>query len=215
MALAASLGGKLLVFALLFAVTAVNPLGMEMDTVRESFDAAFRMYEEMGIDASQLQQSRAEIDAGLSMLALLMPLVVLMMGLLDTLVAYLLGTRILRRLGHDVPQLPPFEAWRLPSAFLYLFGFALVGLYWGGTRDIPQLYQAAMNANMLALFAGLIQGLSLSHCIMRHFHLPISARVLIYAMILLSGILTQIIALTGLIDMIFDYRRRFGERNKK
>ena len=50
---------------------------------------------------------------------------------------------------------------------------------------------------------------------MRHFHLPTSARVLIYAMILLSGILTQIVALTGLIDMIFDYRRRFGERNKK
>ncbi len=196
-------------------MTAVNPLGMEMDTVRESFDAAFRMYEEMGIDASQLQQSRAEIDTGLSMLVMLMPLVVLMMGLLDTLVAYLLGTRILRRLGHDVPQLPPFAEWRLPSAFLYLFGFALVGLYWGGTRDIPQLYQAAMNANMLALFAGLIQGLSLSHCIMRHFHLSTAARVLIYAMILLSGILTQIVALTGLIDMIFDYRRRFGERNKK
>ena len=215
MALAASLLGKLAALGLLFAVTAVNPLSMEVDVVRESFDTAFQMYETMGIDAATLQQSREEIENGLGMLAMLMPLVVIMMGMVDTVIGYMVGSRVLRRLGMPVSQFPPFAEWRLPQFFLYLFGFALVGLYWGGTRDIQWLYQAALNVNMLAIFAGLIQGFSLAHCLMRHYRLAAVVRAVIYLMIVMNGFLTQLVAMTGLIDMLFDYRRRFAGRSKK
>ena len=211
----ASLAGKLAALALIFAVTAVNPLNLEVDTVRASFDAVFHMYEDMGMNEAALAKSRQEIDEAMMLLPLLMPLIVLMMGLIDTAVGFLLGTRILRRLGEAAEALPPFAEWRLPSFFLYLFGFALVGIYWGGTRDIQPLYQLSINANMVAIFAGLIQGLSLTHCVMRHYKLATAARIIIIVLIITSGFLTQLVALTGLFDMIFDYRRRFAARGEK
>lgn len=213
--LLASIAGKLAAIALVFAVTAVNPLNMEMDSVRETFTSVFQMYEDMGVDEAALAQSRQEIETGLMMMQLLMPLVVLMMGILDTAVGFLIGTRVLRRLGESVRELPPFAEWRLPSFFLYLFGFAMVGIYWGGTREIQLLYQISLNANMVAIFAGLIQGLALTHCVMRHFRLATVARIIIFVLIITSGFLTQLVALTGLIDMLFDYRRRFAARGEK
>ena len=214
-AITASLVGKLAALGLLFAITAVNPLSTEVDVVKESFDTAFQFYENVGIDAAALQQSKQEIQNGLNMLALLLPLVVIMMGLVDTVIGYMVGSRVLRRIGTPVAEFPPFAEWRLPQFFLYLFGFALVGLYWGGTRDIQPLYQAALNANMLAIFAGLIQGLSLAHCIMRHYRLSGVIRGIVYLAIVMNGFLTQLVAMTGLIDMLFDYRRRFAARSKK
>lgn len=211
----ASLVGKLAALALLFAVTAVNPLAMDIDSMREAFEVVFQTYESMGIDAAQLAKAQQESEDALMLLQLLMPLVVLMMGLSDTVVGYLLGTRVLRRLGESVEGLPPFAEWRLPSVFLYLFGFALVGIYWGGTRDIQLLYQISINANMVAIFAGLIQGLALTHCVMRHYKLATIARILIVVIIITSGFLTQLVALTGLFDMLFDYRRRFAARGEK
>ena len=114
---------------------------------------------------------------------------------------------------HEPAQLPPFADWRLPKAFAYLFGFAMVGLYWGGTRQIDWLYQASLNADMLALFAGLIQGLALMATVMNKFKVRGFWRWLFYLLILVNGLFAQILAFTGLFDMVFDYRRRFSRHN--
>ena len=86
----------------------------------------------------------------------------------------------------------------------------MVGLYWGGTRQIDWLYQLALNADMLALFAGLIQGLALMATVMNKFNIKGFWRWLFYLLILINGLFAQILAFTELFDMVFDYRRRFG-----
>ena len=210
--LAVSILAKLAALGLLFAVTGMNPLHLELDVLQQSFETSFQMYEAMGMDAAAIDKSRAEMAAGLQFVALLLPLVVVMMGLMDTAIGYFLGGRVLHRLGHDTPALPPFSEWRLPQAFLYVFGFALVGLYWGTTREIQPLYQAALNLNMLALFAGIVEGLSLMRYVMGRYQLSVFVRAALYAFVLFNGVLVQILAFTGLFDMLFDYRRRFGGR---
>lgn len=213
LALAVSILAKLAALGLLFAVTGVNPLNMELEAVQQTFDASFQMYEGMGVSGEAIDKSRAQIGEGLQFVSMLLPLVVAMMGLLDTAIGYFAGGRVLRRLGHETPALPPFAAWRLPQVFLYVFGFALVGLYWGTTRDIKMLYQAALNLNMLAIFAGMIEGLSLMSYVMDRYRLSRLIRVPIYAMVVLNGTLAQILAFAGLFDMLFDYRRRFGKKD--
>ena len=156
--LAASVVSKLLAFLLLFFLMGIDPWQAQLDGLTQAFSTTLSMYEDMGLDAAAVAQSRGEIEAALTMIGKLAPLVVLIMGLSDTVVLFLLGGRILRRLGSAAPQLPPFGAWRLPVGFLYLFGFSLVGLYWGGTRELPAVYTAALNANMAAMLAGGIQG---------------------------------------------------------
>ena len=72
-----------------------------------------------------------------------------------------------------------------------------------------------MNANMLAIFAGLVQGLALTHCLMQHYKISRLFKILLYVIILTNGFLAQLVALTGLFDMLFDYRRRFSAQGKK
>ena len=211
MTLVASVAGKLLTFGLLFLVTSVNPLNMQMDVMQQSFDQTFAVYEQMGLDKNAIAASKAQISEAMTYLNLLLPFIVGVMGLLDAGVAYIVSSRVLRRLGETVPQLPPFAEWRLPQFFLYLLGFALVGIYWGGSREIQPLYQAAFNLNMVAMGAGVIQGLSLMSYAMDRFRVGRVMRMFFYAFVLLGGVLVQILAFTGLFDMLFDYRRRFGQ----
>ena len=213
--LLASLLSLLAAFALVFAVTAVNPLNLQVDALQQSFDAVFNLYEEMGLDAKAIADGRQLVAEGMVMVQILIPLVVIMMGVIYTAIGYLAGVKVLRRLGHAVPQVLPFAQWRLPVFFLYLFGFAMVGIYWGGTRQIQPLYQLSMNANMLAIFAGLIQGLALTHCVLSHYRVSRLVRILLYVIVLTNGFLAQMVALTGLFDMLFDYRRRFSAQGKK
>lgn len=212
MTLVASVAGKLLTFGLLFLVTSVNPLNMQMDVMQQSFDQTFAVYEQMGLDKNAIAASKAQISEAMTYLNLLLPFIVGVMGLLDAGVAYIVSSHVLRRLGETVPQLPPFAEWRLPQFFLYLLGFALVGIYWGGSREIQPLYQAAFNLNMVAMGAGVIQGLSLMSYAMDRFRVGRVMRMFFYAFVLLGGVLVQILAFTGLFDMLFDYRRRFGQK---
>ena len=205
---ASSVAAKLLAIALLFWVTAINPFQMQLDMLSQAFDASFQLYSELGIDAASLSQSREQVEQGLHVVSLLLPLIVVIMGLIDTVVGFALGGRILRRLGTEVPSLPPFAEWRLPPALLYVFGFALVGLYWGSSRDVTWLYELSLNAEVLAILAGPVQGLSLPPCVIHHFRLATFFRIVIYVLVLMNGVLAQILAFTGLVDMVFDYRRR-------
>ena len=211
----AAILGQVATVGLLLLVMDVNPLTMQVEMLQSSFDTSLQLYEEMGMSEEALANTREEIAQGMQMLTYLFPLVFIVMGLLYGAVAYMAGGKILKRLGHNVPQFPPVHEWRLPLAFLYLFGFALVGLYWGGTRQIMWLYQFSLNANALAIMAGLLQGLVLMHCLFRHFQVKLFLQIVFYVFILMNPFLAQVVAMTGLIDMIFDYRQRFSARNQK
>ena len=165
--LVASVAGKLLTFGLLFLLTSVNPLNMQMDVMQQSFDETFAVYEQMGMDKAAIEASRAQVQEALTYLNLLLPFVVGVMGLLDAAVAYI---------------------------------------------EIQPLYQAAFNLNMVAMGAGVIQGLSLMSYVMDRFRVGKVMRICLYAFVLLGGVLMQILAFTGLFDMLFDYRRRFGQK---
>lgn len=213
--LLAAIAGQAAAVGLLLWVTDVNPLAMQVDILQSSFDSSLQLYEGMGMSEDSLAQTRADIEQGMQMLNYLFPLVFILMGIFYAVVSYVAGGKVLKRLGHSVPQFPPFHEWRLPQAFLYLFGFALVGLYWGGTREITWLYQLSLNANVLAIMAGLLQGIVLVHCLLQHYKVSLPLRIVLYVFIIMNPFLAQVTAMTGLIDMLFDYRRRFAARNQK
>ncbi|WP_294157619.1 YybS family protein [uncultured Selenomonas sp.] len=210
--LAASIGGKLLGFALIFFLMGIDPWQAQIDGMKEAFDATSEMYTAMGVDAQELAQSQQQIDGAIAMVAQLAPLIVLIMGLFDTFVLYFLGSRVLKRLGHAMPQaLPPFSEWRMPRAFLYLFVLSLLAMYWGASHEIPILQQAGLNANMIAMMAGLVQGLALLHVLLKSYNVRTFLRTFIYIFVCLNGLLLQVVAFAGLVDIYVDYRRRFAK----
>lgn len=213
--LATAMVSNLLAFALLFAVTGINPVAMERDIMQQSLDASMATYQAAGVDTASLEESKQEFEKVLGFMEVLAPILLFILGLIYAGVNYYVGSCLLRRFGYEVATVPPFRSWRLPGFFLYLFAFALIGLYWGKSRSIDHLYTASFNLTVLAMIAGLVEGCSLLGYVMNRLALGKVWRVLVYFFFCLNGILAQLLAVAGLFDMVFDYRKRYEEREKE
>ena len=205
----ASMASKLAALALLFAITGVEPFSMQFDMMEASFDQTVEFYRGVGMSEDQLSEVRTNLTENLSLMRLLVPLMVVLMGLMDTMVNYWIGGKVLRRLGHDVKTLPPFTEWRLPPVFVYVFAFSLIGAYWGTTRNIDLLYRASLNLSMLATFAGMIEGISVYFYASKHFRWSKFLTMFIITFVMLNTFLVRILCLVGLFDMVIDYRKRY------
>lgn len=211
--LAASLSGttvSLLAVALIFGV---DPLAPFVDAVRESYQAIGSAVQSGGnLTPSEAQAFEKQVSSLMETVSLLAPTIFLVEAALAVLLNFFAAGLLLSRVGEKMPKLPPFSEWRFSVYFLFLFGFSLVGLYWGGTRRIPLLYEASLNGDIIATFAGLIQGFSLLWYAADHWRVGRFWRWVLVAFAVLSAFLMQLIAFTGLFDMYFDYRRRFSRR---
>ncbi len=212
LSLVSAIISMLIAMAMLFYVTEINPFDMQVDMLKESFDITLSAYETMGMTPEQIAESKQQFDMAFNMIALLMPLVIICSGLITTWINFAIGTRVLRRLGYEVSSLPDFDDWHLPKVILYLFAFSLIGLYWGSTRQIDLLYQVSLNVNIMATFAGFIQGIAIISSVLRQ---RVSRWVfwLIAIFVFLNGFMAQIVAFVGLFDMLFDYRKRFAKKH--
>ncbi|MGM9539259.1 YybS family protein, partial [Anaerovibrio sp.] len=206
----ASLIGVFLTAGLTMLITGINPLAMaeQVESMKEAAGAAFQMYDALGMSADELARTKKQFMDAMEYVTLLLPVVFLLSGMITAWLNFAVGGKVLRRLGHHVTTLPDFDEWRLPKAILYIFGFSLVGLYWGSTRDIELLQQVSLNAYVLSTLAGFVQGASVISSFARN---RISRWLfwIIMLFIFLNGAISQLLAVGGLFDMLFDYRRRF------
>lgn len=190
-----------------FLMTGINPFTEQLEAYRSVFAETEATYAAMGVDT---KASGADVKEVLSFMALLMPLSIAMVGVLSSAVGYALGARVLRHLGHRATKFPPFRLWRLPVAFFYTFGFALVGVYWGSTYSIELLYTVAVNVVIFTMLAGVVQGCSVLSFFMDRHRLGLLFRVAIYIFLFFNGVMLLLLSIAGLFDMAFDYRHRFA-----
>ena len=208
-----SLSGTLV--SLLFAalIFGVDPLAPFIEAVRESYQGLGSAMQSSGsLPPTETQALEKQVASLVETVSLIAPTIFVVESALAVLVNFVAAGVLFSRIGQKMPSLPPFREWRFSVYFLFLFGFSLVGLYWGGTRHISLLYEAALNGDIIATFAGLIQGFSLLWYVADHWKIGRFWRWTIVAFAVLSAFLMQLIAFTGLFDMYFDYRRRFSRR---
>ena len=198
-------------FAFGFLVTGIDPTAIfSPEQMEKAYNATVAMYEDMGTDTTELIEKKETMLQMLGALHLLLPSMILGAAALVAALNFFVGGRVLRHLGYSVTGFPLFEDWRLPQVFVYLLGFSLVGLYWGNSRHIELLTNISLNVDMIANFAGFIQGLSLLYCLLKRFHVSHVLTVVLLCVAFLTAY--QVVAFIGLFDMIFDYRRRFSNR---
>jgi len=210
----ASLLAKAAALALVAYITGLQPFDMQFDMMDESFASAVGMYESIGMTPEQIAAAKDNFQGNMRVLRLMLPLLIFFMGLMDMALNFIVAGQLLKRLGHTVPTFPPFAEWRLPGVFMYLYCFALLGMYWGETRQIELLYKASLNLTMLSTFAGIIEGFSLLRAAQQHYHWPKLLMTICSVLIFFNGFLMQILSFTGLLDMVFDYRSRMWGKKR-
>lgn len=193
----------------LIAVMDVNLIDMQIEMLRESFAESFAMYESLGVDPQRISEGKAQVEPALQTLAFLMPTLIMLTALINSIAVWLTAHWIFPKLQLKIPTLPPFAQWRFPVLFLYTAIIGGLGMYWGVTRGWTEIQEISLNLTVVSMLIGLLQGLALLSAIFDRYKISTFVRRLIYVILILNMFLLQLVAITGLIDMIFDYRKKF------
>lgn len=199
---------QILSLILLLAIMDVNFIETQIEVVRESFAESFKMYESMGVDKTQIAAAKEQVEPALQTLALLMPTLIMLSALINSLAVWFTSKWIFPKLQLKLPMFPPFAEWKFPPIFLYTAAFGAIGIYWGFTRGWTQIYEVALNLTVISMLLGFVQGLSLMSFVFDHYNVSKFLRRLFYVIVILNMFFMQLVAITGLVDMLLDYRKR-------
>jgi len=211
----ASIISKAALFAIGIMVTGVNPFGMENEAMAKAMEQAIEVYRSFGIPEQNLAQMSESMQVMINLLKIILPSGFVMASIVDTYLNFIIAKTVLKKLGHFVPNFPPFKKWILPSYIVYFFALSLVMIYWGNTREITMLYNIGMNIEVLASVLLLIEGLSLFYYAVDKYNLSRMVKGIILVLILSNGFFTQMVVIAGAVDTILDYRRLKAPRESK
>jgi len=199
---------QVLTIVLLLVIMDVNFIEMQIQLVRESFDESFAMYESAGVDKARIAEAQGQVEPLLQTLSLLVPTLIMLSALTVTAAVWFTSKWIFPKLHLKLPTFPPFARWKFPPIFLYLAAFGALGLYWGVTRGWTQIEEVSLNILVIAMIVGLVQGFALLSVVFDRWKVSKLVRRLLYVLICLNLFLLQLVAITGLVDMLIDYRKK-------
>lgn len=200
----------LVVFAVSLLLINVNPMNIQMDIMKQAFEESLSVYRSSGMSEAELTEIADKFQTGLDTVRQLVPVTVVLAGLFETYINFIVAGVVLRRVGYtNMVKMPPFKEWKLPWGLVYIYAFSLIGMYWGSSHEMEGLLQVSMNFNMFASILAFIQGLALLFYTADRYQLSNFLRGIILILLLTSG-LFHVVALIGLFDIIFDYRKRFA-----
>ena len=193
---------------LLIVLMDINLIDTQIEMVRESFDESFAMYESMGVEKERIAEAKTQVEPALQTLAFLMPTLIMLTALINTLAVWFTARWIFPKLQLKLPTMPPFVEWKFPAIFCYTTIIGGLGIYWGLTRSWTGIYEISLNLLIVSALVGLVQGFSLLSFIFDRYKVSKFMRRFLYVLFVLNMFFLQLVAVTGLIDMLFDYRKR-------
>lgn len=205
---AASLVSKAAVLSLGFAITGINPLGMfESDMMDKVLTQVLETYRGFGVPEATLVQMQDQMKAMFKLFQLILPGAFVLASVFDTYLNFVVARAVLRKLGHHIPDFPPFKEWTLPQPVLYAFMVAVAMLFFGRSDEAGLLFRAGLNIEFVTRILLVVQGLALFYYLADKYNLSRLIRNIILVLILTNGILSQLVVFAGVYDLAVDYRR--------
>jgi uncharacterized protein YybS (DUF2232 family) len=185
--------------------------GQFRETLATSFSDYLLMTQQMGMDSVLGGMS---VDEYVDFIFAFMPSALFLLATLLSFACYAIMSRLLRRLGNDIPKLPPFREWRLDWRLLWVLIFALAAGSLGAHLQHSLLTQIGNNMLSALQIIFLIYGLAVLFWVLWRFKVAAFLRVLaaLFAIQLFSG---MALILAGVFDPLFDFRGRLERFAKK
>ncbi len=155
------------------------------------------------------------LEKSLDMIIALLPAILILSAIISTMITHIVGTKILKRLGLHIGQLPPFKDWKLPRILLFYYLISLLLTIIPGVKDIQWIETIALNSIYIISMLLMVQGVSF----VSYFadakgwgkSAPIFA--VIGIVILARYGFPYFISLLGMIDLGFDIRGKVKRKN--
>ena len=168
------------------------------------------VWQRLGVPSQKTDELRTAISVMPQFLHTVLPAVLALGALLWAYLCYTVARAVLRRVGHELPAVPPLLAWRIHPLLVSALLWITAGLSFLSLR-VPQAAGPALNAVIADLFVFGFQGALVGVTWMNRWGIPRFAQV-IAGILVLSGDIRPLAALAvvGILDTWFDYRRLAG-----
>lgn len=203
----ASLISKAALLGIGIVTTGLNPFNLEGEIMAKSVEQTIEMYRQMGTPEEKLAQVTEQMQIAIALFKIMIPSVLMLTAVVDTFLNFFIAKVVLRKLGQDVEDFPPFKNWTVPDYSVYFFALSLVMMYWGDSRDITMIYNSGVNICALSVVALFIQGVSLFYYLGDKYNLSRIVRGIILLLIMSNVFLMLLLVYFGAADAIIDYRR--------
>ncbi len=222
---------------LTLAVAGVNPYTVMIEGMQQGLHEAGTFYGRLGYSRERIEQLTGPFRQFLELLPRLLPMFIVLGGVVFAWLNYEVGRLVLRRVGHDLPALPPMATWRVPMLFMWFlvmglllatmarFALAPLGLSLHTVRMLPSddvvailqtttsrypgVETIALNLSFLGQMLFAFQGFLVGWVLMDRYGLPRWYRWGIVGLGLLAQQGGLIAFLLGLADSAFALRRRW------
>ncbi len=207
----ASLVSKLLLLYAVTRIMGVNPIEIQLEAMEKGLELSMEFYSGMGLDMPE--NIRETLVSSFELLRITLPALLILVALLDSFLNYTVAKIVLKRLGLHMDALPPFGEWRTPSnlsiGFLLLVGLTLAGGYFGLSNTEVIL------GNILLLFqmVFLVQGISVAYFFLSQRGLNKAFKILLIVIVMFNQLLAMAAMFVGLLDVMFDFRKRFSQNS--
>jgi uncharacterized protein YybS (DUF2232 family) len=209
---AVSLVCKLALAVIMFYVTGLNPMNLDMSGMERAMDMMLKM----PVGLEQAAAMKHQMETMMKVMPLIIPAVFILVSVIDTALCYWISGKVVRRLSHfDLPKLPPFNMWRFHPSVLWAFLAALICLV-VGARDprFAFLTRAGLNLQVLTQFIFVLQGMSLAAWFMDRAGWGRGVRNFVLALVFVIPIFSTIANYTGIFDMCWNLRTHIGGADK-
>ncbi|MBS4536970.1 YybS family protein [Clostridium sp. D2Q-11] len=184
------------------------------DMLKLNFDSILNtqknLLNEMDLSSYQVEEMIDIFSQGFDYTLLIFPTVLILFSLFNTYINYWISAAVLKRLKYKDIKVPIFSNFRLPSNII--LGIAVIGIGASIINYYKLFYYDTITLNIyvLAMFIFFLQGLAVIMYLLNKTKIRSILKGFIIGILVLSGGLMPIIALIGLVDTIFDFRRKKG-----
>ena len=141
----------------------------------------------------------------------LVPFIIALAAAFVAVIHYNLNILCCKPFDVTVSKFPPFRLWHFSRWFFFALAFSVIGVYWGSVHDMLLLYQISVNTFMAVFVLGIVSGFAILFFMFERFKISLPFRIAIITLCFLSFFALEFVAITGLFDMIFNYRKFFRE----
>lgn len=205
---ASSIIATVLKFITYSTIAGFNLLDELVSAIEMSSEQVLSFWQGVGFSEEMLLQYSEVLTAMPALFKVLFPLLLVFLGIIQAFANLFVIRAILKRLGDSIPWIPPFAKWKWPWYFVwgFIFGriFSLIQVYYPS----EVLHAISLNLDVFFLYAFFVQGLAIAWHIMDRFNMAKILRFVLIFFVLITGwIWVILIALAGVLDTWFDFRK--------
>lgn len=189
-------------------VEGINIIAQLKDAFKQAIDMQIEMLKEYQLTNFEIFQLKSKLENDFKFFLNTIPSIMIIISFIVVYINYLISSLILRKLGYGVVFIPRFSRFKLPRNIIAGIGIMFIATLLLRSLKIFNFEAVVSNLYVLGFLAFFLQGLSVLDYKLIQKKIGIIFRLFILTItIALSSLIGGALVITGILDVIFDFRK--------